>query len=57
MTSNLPLSCYEYVHLCLKMNTDIHFQMMRQQDIPRKLLRTVSKENSSQFMSFAKFVL
>lgn len=51
----LELSRYEYVHTCLKMNTEIRFQLMRLQDIPRKLLRTV--DDDRQLLNYPRYCI
>ncbi|XP_061177401.1 phosphatidylinositol 4-phosphate 3-kinase C2 domain-containing subunit alpha-like [Saccostrea echinata] len=47
-----PLSEYEYVHNCLKLDKDIRFIMLRKQDIPLPFLRTA--DDDDQFLVFPK---
>ncbi|XP_062616262.1 phosphatidylinositol 4-phosphate 3-kinase C2 domain-containing subunit alpha-like isoform X2 [Saccostrea cucullata] len=47
-----PLSEYEYVHNCLKLDKDIRFIMLRKQDIPLPFLRTT--DDDDQFLVFPK---
>eukprot|EP00106_Octopus_bimaculoides_P003636 XP_014771078.1 PREDICTED: phosphatidylinositol 4-phosphate 3-kinase C2 domain-containing subunit alpha-like [Octopus bimaculoides] len=55
LLNNLELSRYEYVHACLKMNTEIRFQLMRLQDIPRKLIRTV--DDDRQLLNYPRYCI
>ncbi|GAB1607347.1 phosphatidylinositol 4-phosphate 3-kinase C2 domain-containing subunit alpha-like isoform X1 [Argonauta hians] len=55
LLNHLELSRYEYVHSCLKMNTDIRFQLMRLQDISRKLQRT--EQDDRQLLNYPRYCI
>jgi hypothetical protein len=52
--SSLPLSKFEYVHHCLKLDQDIAFAMVAKEQIIRPFIRTVScsKKKKEIFLLF-----
>ncbi|KAK3101653.1 hypothetical protein FSP39_005228 [Pinctada imbricata] len=52
LLNHFPMSKYEYVHSCLKLDRDIQFQLFRSQDVPRPFLRTV--DDDVQHLAFPK---
>lgn len=52
LLNNHPLSEFEYVHNCLKLDREIKFILQRKQDIPLPFLRTI--DDDEQFLVFPK---